>query len=87
LAELVRFLVERGADVRARAWGEFFRSTNGFYGEFPLSFAVRANDRPIIHFFLARTKHNCGEPQTQTEPTQHTQPTQPTNQPKRNTQT
>ena len=39
---LVKHLVEQGgADVRARAWGPFFRmGGKAFYGEYPLHFAV-----------------------------------------------
>jgi ankyrin repeat protein len=52
-AALVKFLLERGADVRARAWGSFFK--DGFYGEYPLSFAVRVNNQQILDYFLQRS--------------------------------
>jgi hypothetical protein len=36
---LVRYLIDSGADPRARAWGTFFRDNH--FGELPLNFAVR----------------------------------------------
>ena len=50
VSEMVKYFCDKGADVRARAWGKFFK--DGDYGEFPLSFAVRMNCKPIIDYFL-----------------------------------
>jgi len=37
-AGLVHYLIEAGADTRARAWGTFF--SDNHFGELPLNFAV-----------------------------------------------
>ncbi|GAB0207286.1 transient receptor potential cation channel subfamily V member 1 [Grus japonensis] len=53
---LVKLLVQNGADVHARACGEFFRKTKGkpgfYFGELPLSLAACTNQLCIVKFLL-----------------------------------
>ncbi|GAB0198176.1 transient receptor potential cation channel subfamily V member 1 [Grus japonensis] len=53
---LVKLLVQNGADVHARACGEFFRKTKGkpgfYFGELPLSLAACTNQLCIMKFLL-----------------------------------
>ena len=52
-AKLVQFLVERGANVRARCTGSFFGATShAYYGEFPLSFAVCTGQKEVARFLV-----------------------------------
>ncbi|XP_019347478.1 transient receptor potential cation channel subfamily V member 1 [Alligator mississippiensis] len=53
---LVKLLVRSGADVHARAHGEFFRKIKGkpgfYFGELPLSLAACTNQLCIVKFLL-----------------------------------
>uniref|UniRef100_A0A7M4F6R5 Transient receptor potential cation channel subfamily V member 1 n=1 Tax=Crocodylus porosus TaxID=8502 RepID=A0A7M4F6R5_CROPO len=53
---LVKLLVQNGADVHARAHGEFFRKIKGkpgfYFGELPLSLAACTNQLCIVKFLL-----------------------------------
>ncbi|XP_062479487.1 transient receptor potential cation channel subfamily V member 1 isoform X2 [Pezoporus occidentalis] len=53
---LVKLLVQNGADVHARACGEFFRKIKGkpgfYFGELPLSLAACTNQLCIVKFLL-----------------------------------
>lgn len=45
--------VQHGANVRARAWGTFFRHDGPtYYGEFPLSFAVCTGQKEIVAYLI-----------------------------------
>ncbi|KAM8854321.1 transient receptor potential cation channel subfamily V member 1-like [Synchiropus picturatus] len=59
--ELVELLVQKGADVQAKADGSFFQQ-NGlpgfYYGELPLSLAACTN-QPAVVSFLMENPHNC----------------------------
>jgi ankyrin repeat protein len=47
----VKFLVQNGADVRARAYGGFFQLGSAvYYGEFPLSFAACTGQKDIVSY-------------------------------------
>lgn len=47
--EMVRFLIENGADVRARAYGGFFELGGPcYFGEYPLSFAAALGLKEIV---------------------------------------
>jgi hypothetical protein len=49
--DMVRFLVQNGADVRARAWGPFFGPGGPMhYGEFPLSIAACTGQRDVVAY-------------------------------------
>ncbi|XP_065428997.1 integrin alpha-E isoform X7 [Chrysemys picta bellii] len=54
--DLVKLLVENGADVHARAHGEFFRKKKGgvcfYFGELPLSLAACTNQFDVIKYLL-----------------------------------
>ena len=51
--KLAQFLVERGADVRARCTGSFFGATShAYYGEYPLSFAVCTGQKEMARFMV-----------------------------------
>lgn len=46
---MVKFLVQHGADIRARAWGTFFAPGGPMhYGEYPLSFAACTGQKEIV---------------------------------------
>ena len=49
--DVVKFLVQYGANIRARAWGTFF-SVEGpvYYGEFPLSFAACTGQKDVVGY-------------------------------------
>ncbi|XP_070587596.1 transient receptor potential cation channel subfamily V member 1 [Erythrolamprus reginae] len=53
---LVNLLVENGADIHARAHGEFFQNIKGkpgfYFGELPLSLAACTNQLNIVKFLL-----------------------------------
>ena len=47
----VKFLVQAGADVRARAYGTFFQpGTAVYYGEYSLSFAASTGQKDIVSY-------------------------------------
>lgn len=49
--DMVKFLVQNGADVRARAYGGFFQAGSAvYYGEFPLSFAACTGQKDIVSY-------------------------------------
>ncbi|XP_053311815.1 transient receptor potential cation channel subfamily V member 1 [Spea bombifrons] len=54
--DLVELLLQHGADVHARADGEFFRKTKGrpgfYFGELPLSLAACTNQIEIVRYLL-----------------------------------
>ena len=51
--KLVQFLVERGADVRARCIGSFFgAASHAYYGEYPLSFAICTGQKEIARYLV-----------------------------------
>ncbi|XP_053562070.1 transient receptor potential cation channel subfamily V member 1 [Bombina bombina] len=54
--DLVELLLQHGADVHARADGEFFRKTKGragfYFGELPLSLAACTNQVEIVTYLL-----------------------------------
>ncbi|KAM9370473.1 transient receptor potential cation channel subfamily V member 2-like [Phaethornis superciliosus] len=54
--ELVKLLVENGADVHARAHGEFFRKKKEgvyfYFGELPLSLAACTNQLQVVDYLL-----------------------------------
>ncbi|CAM5104466.1 unnamed protein product [Natator depressus] len=58
---LVKLLVQNGADVHARAHGEFFRKIKGkpgfYFGELPLSLAACTNQLGIVKFLLENPYH------------------------------
>ncbi|XP_064533562.1 transient receptor potential cation channel subfamily V member 2-like isoform X2 [Pseudopipra pipra] len=53
---LVKLLVENGADVHARAYGEFFRKKKEgvyfYFGELPLSLAACTNQLDVVDYLL-----------------------------------
>ncbi|XP_060114985.1 transient receptor potential cation channel subfamily V member 2-like [Heteronotia binoei] len=54
--DLVKLLVENGANVHARASGEFFRKKKGgvrfYFGELPLSLAACTNQKEVVQYLL-----------------------------------
>lgn len=47
----VKFLIQNGADVRARAYGSFFQSGSPVYfGEYPMSFAACTGQKDIVSY-------------------------------------
>ncbi|XP_029943300.1 transient receptor potential cation channel subfamily V member 1-like [Salarias fasciatus] len=53
--ELVRLLVQKGADVQARASGKFFQRDAGrgfYFGELPLSLAACTNQPDVVSFLM-----------------------------------
>nr|BAV14374.1 transient receptor potential vanilloid 1a [Xenopus laevis] len=54
--DLVQLLLQHGADVHARADGEFFRKAKGkagfYFGELPLSLAACTNQTAIVRYLL-----------------------------------
>eukprot|EP00201_Polytomella_parva_P020198 CAMPEP_0175043104 /NCGR_PEP_ID=MMETSP0052_2-20121109/2973_1 /TAXON_ID=51329 ORGANISM="Polytomella parva, Strain SAG 63-3" /NCGR_SAMPLE_ID=MMETSP0052_2 /ASSEMBLY_ACC=CAM_ASM_000194 /LENGTH=456 /DNA_ID=CAMNT_0016306069 /DNA_START=224 /DNA_END=1591 /DNA_ORIENTATION=- len=49
--DMVKFLIQNGADPRARAYGPFFQADSAlYYGEFPLSFAACTGQKDIVSF-------------------------------------
>ncbi|PNH09877.1 Transient receptor potential cation channel subfamily V member 6 [Tetrabaena socialis] len=65
--DMVKFLVQNGADVRARAYGSFFQPGSAvYYGEYPLSFAACTGQKDIVSYLKrhgARVNHDrdqCG---------------------------
>ncbi|KAF8062894.1 TRPV6 [Scenedesmus sp. PABB004] len=49
--DMVKFLVQAGADIRARAWGTFFAPGGSMYcGEFPLSFAAVTGQKDVVAY-------------------------------------
>ncbi|KYO33786.1 transient receptor potential cation channel subfamily V member 2 isoform X1 [Alligator mississippiensis] len=58
--ELVKLLVEKGADVHARAHGMFFKKKKGicfYFGELPLSLAACTNQLNVVQYLL-ENPHN-----------------------------
>ena len=48
-ADMAKFLVASGADIRARAWGTAFAPGGGLhYGEYPLSFAACTGQKEVV---------------------------------------
>ncbi|GIL76046.1 hypothetical protein Vretimale_5686 [Volvox reticuliferus] len=60
--DMVKFLVQNGADVRARAYGSFFQPGSAvYYGEYPLSFAACTGQKDIVSYLKrhgARVNHD-----------------------------
>nr|XP_014354199.1 PREDICTED: transient receptor potential cation channel subfamily V member 3-like [Latimeria chalumnae] len=58
--ETVKLLIEKGADVNARATGTFFQNKqNGFYfGETPLGLAACTKNKEIVNLLVASRKIN-----------------------------
>ncbi|XP_015262365.1 PREDICTED: transient receptor potential cation channel subfamily V member 1 [Gekko japonicus] len=58
---LVKLLVKNGADVHARAHGEFFQKIKGrpgfYFGELPLSLAACTNQLNIVRYLLENPYH------------------------------
>ncbi|XP_066490948.1 transient receptor potential cation channel subfamily V member 1 isoform X1 [Tiliqua scincoides] len=58
---LVNLLVKNGADVHARAHGEFFQKSKGkpgfYFGELPLSLAACTNQLNIVKYLLENPYH------------------------------
>ncbi|KAJ8275783.1 hypothetical protein COCON_G00075350 [Conger conger] len=53
--EYVKLLVQKGADVHAKACGKFFRKNKGacfYFGELPLSLAACTNQLNIVEFLM-----------------------------------
>eukprot|EP00878_Enallax_costatus_P028054 GHUV01030258.1.p1 GENE.GHUV01030258.1~~GHUV01030258.1.p1 ORF type:complete len:149 (+),score=13.37 GHUV01030258.1:141-587(+) len=49
-AELTR-VMQNGANIRARAWGTFFRPDGPmYYGEYPLSFAACTGQKDVVAY-------------------------------------
>lgn len=62
--ELVKLLVEKGADVQAKANGDFFLRKTGlgfYFGELPLSLAACTN-QPDVVSFLMENSHRRADP-------------------------
>ncbi|KAG2493527.1 hypothetical protein HYH03_008341 [Edaphochlamys debaryana] len=60
--DMVKFLVQNGADSRARAYGSFFQPGSAvYYGEYPLSFAACTGQKDIVSYLKrhgARVNHD-----------------------------
>ncbi|KAJ8412408.1 hypothetical protein AAFF_G00127440 [Aldrovandia affinis] len=64
----VTLLVEKGADVHARACGKFFQVHEGacfYFGELPLSLAACTNQLDIVEFLMAKGKVRIEEKDSQ----------------------
>lgn len=49
--DMTKFLIQNGADVRARAYGGFFKQGSAVYfGEFPLSFAACTGQKDTVSY-------------------------------------
>ncbi|WIA19587.1 hypothetical protein OEZ85_005527 [Tetradesmus obliquus] len=63
--DMVKFLVQNGADIRARAWGTFFRQGGPmYYGEYALSFAACSGQKDIVAYLRrhgAQVNSDCDE--------------------------
>lgn len=56
--DMVRFLVQNGADIGARAYGSFFEhGTKMYYGEYPLSFAASTGQKDIVAYLTRHGAH------------------------------
>ncbi|XP_063002666.1 transient receptor potential cation channel subfamily V member 1 [Elgaria multicarinata webbii] len=59
--QLVKLLIQNGADVHARAHGEFFQKIKGrpgfYFGELPLSLAACTNQLNIVKYLLENAFH------------------------------
>mmetsp|Transcript_622 Transcript_622/g.2031 ORF Transcript_622/g.2031 Transcript_622/m.2031 type:complete len:1008 (-) Transcript_622:2227-5250(-) len=59
---MLRLLIERGADLEARAYGKFFqKSGNCYYGEYPLSFAVCLRSKKMTRVLMETGKCKINE--------------------------
>jgi hypothetical protein len=48
---LLLLLLQNGADIRARAWGTFFRQGGPmYYGEYALSFAACTGQKDVVAY-------------------------------------
>uniref|UniRef100_A0A7S0RFC8 Ion transport domain-containing protein n=1 Tax=Chlamydomonas leiostraca TaxID=1034604 RepID=A0A7S0RFC8_9CHLO len=60
--DMVKFLIQAGADVRARCYGAFFQPGSVvYYGEYPLSFAACTGQKDIVSYLKrhgARVNHD-----------------------------
>ncbi|KAF6258835.1 hypothetical protein COO60DRAFT_1074230 [Scenedesmus sp. NREL 46B-D3] len=63
--DMVKFLVQNGADIRARAWGTFFRQGGPmYYGEYALSFAACTGQKDVVAYLRrhgAQVNSDCDE--------------------------
>eukprot|EP00882_Tetradesmus_deserticola_P006401 GHRQ01006733.1.p1 GENE.GHRQ01006733.1~~GHRQ01006733.1.p1 ORF type:complete len:268 (+),score=77.10 GHRQ01006733.1:331-1134(+) len=63
--DMVKFLVQHGADIRARAWGTFFRQGGPmYYGEYALSFAACTGQKDVVAYLRrhgAQVNSDCDE--------------------------
>ncbi|GAX79471.1 hypothetical protein CEUSTIGMA_g6912.t1 [Chlamydomonas eustigma] len=56
--DMVKFLIQNGADVRARAYGAFFQKPSPVsFGEFPLSFAACTGQKDIVSYLKRHGAH------------------------------
>mmetsp|Transcript_1453 Transcript_1453/g.3191 ORF Transcript_1453/g.3191 Transcript_1453/m.3191 type:complete len:1024 (-) Transcript_1453:1638-4709(-) len=60
--DMVKFLIQAGADIQARAYGSFFQQDSVvYYGEYPLSFAACTGQKDIVSYLKrhgARVNHD-----------------------------
>ncbi|XP_067866870.1 transient receptor potential cation channel subfamily V member 3-like isoform X2 [Heterodontus francisci] len=74
--DIVRFLLEKGADVNAKANGKFFRLTrkhHGFYfGEVPLALAACTNQPEIVTLLMDNPETKIGEQDSRGNTVLHT---------------
>jgi hypothetical protein len=56
--DMVKFLIQNSADVRARAYGSFFQQGSVvYYGEYPLSFAACTGQKDIVSYLKRHGAH------------------------------
>jgi ankyrin repeat protein len=60
--DMVKFLVQNGAEARARAYGGFFKPGSPvYYGEYPMSFAACTGQKDVVSYLKrhgARVNHD-----------------------------
>lgn len=61
--DMVKFLIQAGAEIRARCYGSFFQLGSAvYYGEYPLSFAAATGQKDIVSYLKrhgARVNQDC----------------------------
>ena len=61
--EMVKFLLEHGANMHARAWGEFFKQDgNCYYGEYPINFAASIGDIKVLEVLVKHMQEIKAKP-------------------------